>query len=335
MLTYQVRKRVFRIDDPSSISFPNSVNATFIFQPLQPFGMSPSGGRTAVHSVSANVKCNLNTGKFYIESSNPLKKLEVMINHKNLTAKLEGNVFTISTYVQSIDELNTLVSGFFYGFPGLLNVELADPPYIEQVYGTIGGIEFRWELEKTQFPFEITDQDRQEKKFANSWLRIPLINENRNRRLMGALAYFHTACRLSRSGCSPWEFMPEIILNLSKVLETLFPPSQDGKTMDSTRKALLSLGYSEQIIEKDFVPVLVLRNNIDVGHAFLSILKREYLNTLYLYTESAEENFRKLLRKIIELLSSGDFKLRDYDDLSPSKDVIKLLKRINERCVPQ
>ena len=179
MLTYQVRKRVFRVNDPSSLSFPNSVTVSFVFQPLQPFGMSPSGGRTAVHSKPANVKYNANSGTFFVESLSPLEKLNVIIQHENLSGILEGNVFTISTEAESIDELTTLVSGFFYGFPALLNVELADPPYIEQVYGTIGVSEFRWELERAQLPFEITDQDRQEHKFADSWRRIPLLNEQK------------------------------------------------------------------------------------------------------------------------------------------------------------
>ena len=125
--------------------------------------------------------------------------------------------------------------------------------------------------------------------------------------------------------------MSEIILNLSKVIETLFPPGPEGKTMDSTREGLRSLGYSNDTIEKNFVPAIVLRNSMDVGHPFLSILKREQLNTLYLYTESAEDNFRKLLRKIIESISAGTCQLKEYDELSPSKDVLRLLNRMNKQ----
>ena len=329
MLTYQVRKRVFRVEDPSTVAFPNNVSISFVFQPLQPFGMSASGGRTAVHSKPANVKFDLNTGVFSIESANPLEKLEVIIQHENLSANLEGNVFTITTEVETIDKLTELASAFFYGFPALLNIELADPPYIEEVYGIIGESKFRWELEKTQFPFEITDQNRQEKKIVNSWQRMPFLNDLKNRRLLGALAYFHTACRLSRCGCSPWEFMSEIIMNLSKVLETLFPSDSEGKTIDSAREGLRSLGYSNDIIEGSFIPVIALRNYIDVGHPFLSIFKRNQLNTIYLFTENVEDVFRELLRKIFNALSSGTFHIKEYDELAPKKDVLKIIERMN------
>ena len=76
---------------------------------------------------------------------------------------------------------------------------------------------------------------------------------------------------------------------------------------------------------------MALRNAVDVGHSFLSILKREQLNTLYLYTESAEENFRGLLQKVIESLNHGSFKLGEYEELSPSKDVLSLLKRMDRQ----
>jgi hypothetical protein len=331
VLTYQVRKRVFRLEDPAAVVFPNNVIISFVFKPLQPFGMCASGGRTTVHSKPATVKYNPNTGMFSIESSNPLEKLEVVIQHENLSVNLKGNIFTIETEVKTIHQLAELVSSFFYAFPALLNIELADPPYIEEVYGKVGKSKFRWELEKAKFPFEITDQYRQEKKIVDSWQRIPILNDPKNRRLIGALAYFHTACRLSRCGCSPWEFMSEIIMNLAKILETLFPSNSVGKTIDSTREGLRHLGYSNEVIESSFIPVMALRNYIDVGHPFLSILKRHQLNTIYLFTENVEDLFRELLQRIFLAIDSGTYKLKEYDELAPKKDVLKIIKRMSDQ----
>ncbi len=120
-------------------------------------------------------------------------------------------------------------------------------------------------------------------------------------------------------------------MNLSKVLETLFPPDSEGKTIDSAREGLRSLGYSNDIIESSFIPVIALRNYIDVGHPFLSIFKRDHLNTIYLYTENVEDVFRKLLRKIFNSASSGTFHIKEYDELAPKKDVIKIIQRMNEQ----
>ena len=47
----------------------------------------------------------------------------------------------------------------------------------------------------------------------------------------------------------PGEFVAEVILNLAKSLEVLFPRSGDRKSRDAARAALHSLGYSETQIE--------------------------------------------------------------------------------------
>jgi hypothetical protein len=332
VLTYQVRKRVFRVEDPASLSFPCDAVISFKMQPLQPFGMAAGGGRTTVQNKPATLNFDLNSGMYGITSSDPLKPLEVMIDTPDLQVRLEGNVLTISTHAPTMDYIAELASSFYYAFPSILNIEFADPPFVERVYGTLGGTAFRWELEHAQFPFEITDQDMQEHKFLDSWQRIPLVADPCNRRILGALAYLHTACRLSTCGCAPWEFMPEIILNLAKTLEVLFP-GPEGKTIDYARKGLRSIGYTTATIERDFVPILALRNAVDVGHPFLAVLKREQLETIYGYTETAEQHFKDLLRKVIGDLGGGKLTLQQPGDLLPDQDVINVIERIaNQRA---
>ena len=332
MLTYQVRKRAFEVKHPASLTFPDKATASFVFQPLQPFGMDAGGGRTTVHGVAASVHYDMNTGIHSVESAEPLEKLDVRIEVQEVVARLDGNVFTISADVDSIGELTDLVGGFFYGFPALLNVEFADPPYIERVFGTVGTTKFRWVLQKSALPFVLTDQDMQEQKFVDAWKRIRLINQGKHRRLLGALAYFHTACRLSRAGCSPWEFMSEVVLNLAKVLETLFPSKGDSASIECAREGLSSLGYSKEEIERNYIPAIALRNTVDVGHVFLSILNEKQLDTIYGFTESSENNFRDLLDRVMDSLTEGTFCLKEHDDMSPSSDVIRILQRMADQA---
>ena len=56
------------------------------------------------------------------------------------------------------------------------------------------------------------------------------------------------------------EFLPEVVLNLAKVLEVLFPPGGDGRTRDAVRQNLSQLGFSELEIEADYIPAMALRN---------------------------------------------------------------------------
>ena len=145
---------------------------------------------------------------------------------------------------------------------------------------------------------------------------------------MAALHYFHVACRLTRVGNSPWEFMSEAILNYCKVLEVLFPPKDDGKTMDAVRTELRVLGYSDDRIERDFIPAMALRNGIDVGHVHLALLTQTQLQILHHYTESAEFAFRSLIRRVFERVKAGSYTIAPYTELTAKRDTTEIVDRL-------
>lgn len=329
MLTYQVRDRVYRHAESHTLAFPNSVEVVFFFQPLQPFGKASAGGRTAVRAVAATARLNANTGHHFIESKEPLHELEVVIEEPVRRVELRGNELHIRTHCDTLEELDELVQSVFFGFPMLLNLELADPPVVERVEGRIGDAPFRWELKDWKMEFLTTTQELQEQRVALSWARFDLISKPGNRRLIAALHYFHIACRLCRAGNSPWEFMSEAILNLSKILEVLFPPTRgDGQTIKAAKEALGKLGYTEVEIDRDFVPAMELRNNIDSAHVDLSLFSRDQLRTLHAYTESAEFAFRSMLRKLIDQIESGKYDLMQYTDLGARKKAVNIINRL-------
>ena len=49
------------------------------------------------------------------------------------------------------------------------------------------------------------------------------------------------------------------------------------------RKGLSELGYSNDEIELNFIPVMILRNHFDVGHVTISMFKQKELNALHDY----------------------------------------------------
>jgi len=265
MMTYQIRKRIYRIDDPNGLKFPNEVEISFEMRPLQAFGMEPGNGRTAVQSVAAHATFDANTGWHTIESRQPLKPLDVTIEESDVRkVEIRGNMLKVTAPANSLEDLNDLLQSIFIGYPILLSIEFGDPVVITRVDGKVGGTPFRWELTDWRMEFDITTQKHQERKAADSWFRFNVISEPTRRRLMAALHYFHVAIRLARVGISPWEFMSEAILNFSKVLEALFPPHGDGRSIDAARSGLKQLGYTEEELERDFIPAIALRNGIDV-----------------------------------------------------------------------
>ena len=329
MFIYQVRPRVFRFDEAGSSirGWPVAAEIRFHLQPLQPFGMMAGGGRTAVRAVAATSFFNANTGIHTIESKQPLQPLEVVIEEPSRVFSLNGNVLTLTETFDSWETLRGTIESVYFGFPMLLNVTFADPPIIERVDGSIGGQRFRWELAEWRLESHTTTQDRQETRIAQAWQRMPLFADANRRRLLAALHYFHVACRLDRSGETPGEFLPEVLLNLAKTLEAIFPPHGDG-SLDAARSGLQQLGFADEEIERDFIPAIALRNQVGVGHVAIALFTADQLKVLHAYTELAETAFRKLLDSIIQKIESGDFEIAPHELHGPPASVVQIIDRL-------
>ncbi len=330
MLIYQVRPKFFRFDVAGSSirGWPVDAEIRFHLQPLQPFGMMAGGGRTAVRAVAATSFFNANTGIHTIESKQPLQPLEVVIEEPARVFSFNGNVLTLTETVDSWETLRGIIESVYFGLPMLLNVTFADPPIVERVDGSIGGHEFRWELSQWRMEFRTTTQDLQEARIAQAWQRMPLFADANRRRLLAALHYFHVACRLDRSGETPGEFLPEVLLNLAKTLEAIFPPHGDGTSLDAARSGLQQLGFADEEIERDFIPAIALRNHVGVGHAVVALFTLDQLKVLHAYTERAETAFRKLLDSIIQKIESGDFEIAPHELHGPPASVVQIIDRL-------
>ena len=311
MLTYRVRPRVFRLAVPGgAFAFPNSATLNLYFQPHQPFGEVADGGRTAARAVSARQGFDSNTGKRSMESAAPLKPLDVTLESPARRATVRGNRMTVVQEVQSMRELAEVTESLYYAMPMLLAIEFADPPYIERVDGSVGGVGFTWELEEWSGHSSATTQELQEEAVARAWERIGALAEPERRRLLAALHYFHTGSRLLAASATPGEFLAEALLNFTKVLDALFPGAGQRGFMDAARKGLRELGFRDVEIEARFVPAISLRNRFDVGHVDFTLFTRPHLTVLHQYAESAETNFKGLFQRIFERLAAGTFRLQ-------------------------
>lgn len=286
---------------------------------------------TAVKNVAASIFFNANSGHHEVESVTPLEPLKVRIEEQDQLIELKGNVFSITSEVSTPHDLEVMINSIFFCFPILLNVDLGDPPIIERVEGIISDVPFRWELNGWKVTAQITTQKKQEDRIVSAWDRFNIITVPGNRRLVAAIHYFHVFCRLTRAGNTPWEFMSEAIVNLSKILESLFPPTiKDQGSIDSARLGLKKLGFDDDKIESGLVPAIALRNNIDAGHVDLSIFTLEQLTILQSYTEAAENIFRELLSKVFQEIENGTYEVEQYDESGHRKEAAKIIERLKQ-----
>lgn len=308
MLTYQLRERSFLLEEGGTLDFPNAVHVEFLFCPTEALGKYSGKGRTVLRGSVAKIRYDANTGRSYVESAQLLKPLNVTIKQPIRTIRLRGNRLHVRTYCETANDLVALIETVYYGLPPILNLNFAESPVIKRVKGKVGNTAFCWAHKRQVWSFEVTTQETQEEKVNSAWLTMESLGTHpAQRRVLAALQHFYVACRLSEAGNSPSDFMAEVILNYCKTLEVLFPPKGDGKTRDAVRIGLAKLGYSKGEIERDFLPAMALRNEIDIGHAKLSLFNRKQLNILHRYTDEAEVSFRSMLRRLIDKLEL------DYD----------------------
>ncbi|MPZ68306.1 MAG: hypothetical protein GEU71_02125 [Actinobacteria bacterium] len=335
MLAYQVRDRVLRTEpEGTKLRFPNDVEVALHFTPASAFGGVAKKGRTVGRQSEATLRWDANTGRQYVFSATPLDPADVAAQSGRYKVRFRANVFTCQTRVDDRNGLQHLIETLAYVLPPLLNVDMLDSVTLDRVGGSVGGTSFPWELSRS-LPgnFEVTTTDEQEQRLMGAWERLTSI-EDEDRRIVAALQYFYVACRLERVGSSPWEFLPEIVLNLAKVLEALFPPSSEQGTIDAARQGLQQLGYPADEVDRDFIPAIALRNSLDAGHASLAIFDAADLAEVHTDCERAEPTFREMLRRLLAAAESGTVSLEPFGNTEPSKDVLKVLERIrtaNER----
>jgi hypothetical protein len=289
--------------------------------------MQADGGRTTTQSQPATAYFNANTGAHFIESKVPLTPLSVCIESTGLSLQLQGNVLVVSGQFVSLQSVQEILEAVYFVFPALLNLAFADPPFVERVDGTIGDTSFRWELLDWKMDFEVTTQEKQERAVAEAWQRLISL-QLENRRVVAAIHYFHIACRLARASQTPGEFLSESLLNICKALEVLYPPSGGLQTMDSVRIGLKTLGYVDKEIERDFIPAMALRNNIDVAHVSLTLFTQQQLTVLHAYSERTEVAFRRLLGRVLTKMAAGQIQIEPYTISQPLREVQKIIERI-------
>jgi hypothetical protein len=123
------------------------------------------------------------------------------------------------------------------------------------------------------------------------------------------------------------------ILNFAKSLEVLFNNSLDQRETGSReriRKGLKKIGINDQLIERVFVRVLILRNEFDVGHGRLALHDMNDLQLIYGFVVTAEAEFRRLFDHIVKGLSEGTISLPPYEPKADAPSYSRPLQGVIE-----
>jgi len=313
------------VDEGKKLVFPNDVEVQILLEPPEPFGAGCGPSRTSVTGSEVRLVWNANVGRSTAQPKPPLQPLNVSFESKNVRFTLEGNKIIARTRCRSRHDLDVLLTTLHYGLPMVLNIEFLDSPFVKQSTGKVGDIPFEWLFMEHTFSFDVTTKERQEGRIVSALECLLSWSEMYNQRFITAMHYFYVACRLVLAGSSYWEFMAEAILNLSKVLQVLF-----GESRDAVRSGLAELGYSEDEIEGDFIPIMILRSKFDVGHVTISPspFTLEEFQTLYRYLENSEEKVRTLLGRILDKVREGSYTLLQDKGFVPPRKIKREIEQL-------
>lgn len=325
MLTYQVRPRQLRLRGSVAPRFPADVVVKIRLQPKQAFGDANEGGRTLVqHASTCSIMFNTNNGQYWSNTGGALKPLEVRAKDGSLS--LDGHVLTLRQRCENAQQVQSLIESTCFVLPSLLALEFADPPYVEAVSGTIGAVEFTWELAALLLPLTVTNKETLESAFARAYDDLAVVATPHRRRLVAALNYYFTGCRLLRESKTVAEFMSEALLNFSKVLEILY----GTKPVEKLKEGLKALGYTREEIDHDFLVIVDLRNSMDVGHPELSLFTLQQLETLHWFAERSEHVIGELLKRLLAAIRSGTLDVKPRVAGPPDATTAKVIARLTK-----
>jgi len=321
VLIYESRARVIAFAKGATFAFPSKAKISASFEPRIPFGGATGRTRNTVAGAAMRAKESPSTGHFFMLADSPLfPPLAFSAPISGAVFSANGHEITVEAEVGSIQEVADLLGALCYAFPGILNLYLPDSPYAHFAWGDIGGVPFQWQFSGSELraSLTVTTSEHQQQLLVDSWQKVDLVR--RHPRLFMALHYFRVACRLLHVGSNRFAFMAEVVLNLSKSLQSLC-----GEKRDEVRQTLSQLGISELPIEALYLPAMFLRDAFDVAHVSLTQYAPEQLAIIHRYVDQAEASFRTLLAAAIDRVNAGTFQPKQHTPDPNDSNVVSFL----------
>ena len=333
MLTFSAKPRMLRIRDGQNLALPSEVTLTLTLAPPWLFGAGAEGTQFVVHgSTDVIMRFNANNGRWSLKGGTQPPPLHAKCDDiDGFRIRIDGNVASVTFLATTVDDIVSVSDSLLFGLPALLNTQLQHPCVVEHLIGKSSQGEFGYELVNVQFEVALVNEQEQNQLASDALHYLSLLSEIDHRRIFAGLTYFHRATRLLAAGNTRWEFMAEAVLNLTKALESIFPPAGDGKTRDAVRRGLVALGFSNEESETWFLPALALRASFDVAHVKLALLSCEQTETLTIYAESAVKQFRRLFQLVAQAARANRSSVPPYIAEQADTASLSVITQIAER----
>jgi hypothetical protein len=314
MLTYILSEAAIVFEDKGDIVFPSNIQLFIELEPEVLFGIKNGFTRACFTGSGSEVLIDFERGTqgcrnilkpqdFQCQFTCP----EVVSNDGKNTFKeynlnISGNILTIANHCESKKDFGFLAYIARYLAPASLCLELWEPVSVKQITGMCGKRPFKIQMKHYGNLLPIIRPGDVEKRIHRAFENLKSLRYIQSPRLKAALHYYHTARRLIAVGENVWEFVPEVILNYSKILEVLFGDNRDG-----IKQQLVSLGIEKQQIEGCFIPIMLLRSHFDIAHVRLSKPQNLNVPEVAKFIVLIESQLGNLIQTVIQKSESGTY----------------------------
>jgi len=328
MLTYDLNRFSVSFEDKGKIKFPSLIKLRVELGPKTLFGIEDgftracfTGGKVSEILIDFErgtqgcrnvLKPEDFQGKFTCPEATSKDEKEVF---KEYSLEIAGNVLSLVLNCENNRDFGGLVYFARYLAPASLSLELWESVFVKRISGTCEGRPFKLRLATYGNLMSIIRPGDVAKHINRAFENLNALRSIQNSRLKAALHYYHTAHRLTAVGETVWEFVPEIILNYTKILEVFF-----GNNRENVRQQLQVLGYDTNKIETSFIPILLLRSHFDIAHAKLSSPQKIDVPDIAKFILNIETIMGDLIKKVIQKSESGEFELLPSDRCSEYSD---------------
>lgn len=213
-----------------------------------------------------------------------------------------------------------------------LTVQIGAFVDIESVDGTVAGQQVMALFPAESYSLLLASVDI-ESRFARVQSAIlgPAVENPSYPRFVVSTRYFHHALRLiapTEVNYIPYSVHAEVLLNLAKSIEILFGPSRN-----ELRTRLRELGYSNVQIETQIVPIIIVRNEMDVGHPSSGNANPGEVAVLWRFVDRAIQNVTALLQNVSQYICQNQgflTPLTDPGETDRAKFVSKIQAYLDE-----
>jgi hypothetical protein len=307
MILHSAKPRTVRFHGDVPSQFPARVRLEIELGPKWLFDPAGSSPRHVVPgSKGVGLQMDFNTGRFHVIGGQQpaiTSYASAILGDVHIT--IAGAALVAEFELTGPDDLAPRLDAFLYLLPACLTVMLEQACTVVAIRGCVDSSEFGYEMLDVPYQLFFTSDESRSEQLDQAFGMMGGLSDESARRMLASIVYFSRAARLVETGDSRFEFMAEAILNLAKSLEVLFPAGQSVESRDAVRAGLSRAGVSTADAEAYFIPLLVLRSELDVAHPKLALPRRDQVESLIKYCGGAIDSTRNLLQLIYQRIQEG------------------------------